>query len=50
MEASKKISQQDEMIVKLTQEGVDSLPEEHMENLKERMRHIRQENKRNTNR
>ena len=33
------------MIAKLTQEGVETLPEQHMENLKEAMRHIRQENK-----
>ena len=41
LEESSKISQQEEMIAKLTQEGVDLLPEQHIENLKEGMRHIR---------
>ena len=31
--------------MKLAQEGVEKLPEQHAENLKEAMRHIRQENK-----
>ena len=33
------------MIARLAQEGVEKLPEQHMENLKEAMRHMRQENK-----
>ena len=41
LEASKKITQQEEMIVKLVQEGFEKLPEQHAENLKEAMRHIR---------
>ena len=45
LEASQKISQQDEMIARLAQEGVEKLLEQHMENLKEAMRHMRQENK-----
>ena len=45
LDASNKISQQEKMIVKLTQEGVDLLPEQQVENLKEGMRHVRQENK-----
>ena len=45
LEASQKITQHDEMIAKLAQEGVEMLPKQHMENLKEAMRHIRQENK-----
>ena len=45
LEASQKITQQDKMIAKLAQEGVEMLPEQHMENLKEAMRHMWQENK-----
>ena len=33
------------MIARLAQEGVEKLPEQHLENLKEAMRHMRQENK-----
>ena len=45
LEASKKLAQQEEMIVKLAHEGVEALPEQQAENLKEAMQHIRQENK-----
>ena len=41
LEASKKITQQEEMIMKLAHEGVEALPEQQAENLKEAMRHIR---------
>ena len=40
LEASQKISQQDELIAKLAHKGVETLPDQHMENLKEAMRHI----------
>ena len=43
--ASQKLSQQDEMIARLAQEGVEKLPKQHMENLKEAMRHMRHKNK-----
>ena len=33
------------MIARLAQEGVEKLPEQYMENLKEAMRHMRQDNK-----
>ena len=45
LEASKKLTEQEELITKLTHEGVEALPEQQTENLKEAIRHIRQENK-----
>ena len=45
LEASTKLAQQEVIIVKLTHEGVELLPEQESKNPKEGMRHIRQENK-----
>ena len=45
LEVSTKLAQQEEIIVRLAQEGVDLLLGQQVENLKEDMRHMRQENK-----
>ena len=45
LEASTKLTQQEELIVKLTHEGVEKLQDKEVEHLKEGMCHIRQENK-----
>ena len=45
LEASAKLTQPEELIAKIKYEGVALLPEKEVENLKEGMHHIRQENK-----
>ena len=45
LEASTKLTQQEELIVKLTHEGIEKLQDKEVEHLKEGMHHIRKEHK-----